>query len=369
MRLGASEGSVPFVTDARKDPRSVPRGRLVEGVRLIFIALLGTAGFQVGDQIGAESTAKTLLFVFLGSCVGYVMGGVMGRTTARAVSGMEREFRRKPAAEVAAGVAGLVVGLVISLLVTYPLLQLPPGAAWPTIVFVYLTLSSLGYRVGSVKRDELFAMLGLKPRAAGVAAGEVGVIDTSALIDGRIADLVGTGFLSGSLLIHSGVLQELQSIADSSDQKRRTRGRRGLDVLAELQRAPTVEVVLVEEPGVYDVDAALVRLARERGGALITADANLSKVAEAVSVPVRQINTLAAAFRAPWVPGDEMSVRLVKGGREHGQGVGYLDDGTMVVVEEASDRIGHSVSVRVTNVIQTSTGRMVFAALAEPGSS
>ncbi|MBI2237631.1 MAG: hypothetical protein HYU54_03785, partial [Actinobacteria bacterium] len=169
-------------------------------MRLIFVALFGTAGFELGTQIGAESTSKTLLFVFLGSSVGYVMGGVMGRTTARAVSGIEHQFRRTPAAEMAAGVTGLVVGLVIAFLVSFPLLRLPPAAAWPTIVFVYLTLSSLGYRVGSAKKDELFAMVGLKPRAAGVSRGEVSVIDTSALIDGRVADLVNTGFLSGSLL-------------------------------------------------------------------------------------------------------------------------------------------------------------------------
>lgn len=347
---------------------SEPRGPLVEAVRLIFVALFGTAGFQVGTQIGTETTGKTLLFVFLGSCLGYVIGGVIGRTTARAVSGLERDIRRTPAPEMAAGTAGLVVGLVIAALGTFPLLRLPPGAAWPAIVFVYLTLSSLGYRVGRAKKDELFAMVGLKPRAAGVGRAEVSVIDTSALIDGRIADLVSTGFLSGSLLIHSGVLQELQRVADASDPRRRARGRRGLDVLAELQRAPTVEIVLVEEAGVTDVDAALVRLARERSGSLVTSDANLAKVAEAVSVPVRQVNTLAAAFRVPFVPGDEVSIKLIKEGREHGQGVGYLEDGTMVVVEDARDRIGDDVSVRVTNVLQTSTGRLVFAAMAEPGS-
>lgn len=139
-------------------------------------------------------------------------------------------------------------------------------------------------------------------------------------------------------------------------------------MLAELQRAPTVEIVLVEEAGVTDVDAALVRLARERSGSLVTSDANLAKVAEAVSVPVRQVNTLAAAFRVPFVPGDEVSIKLIKEGREHGQGVGYLEDGTMVVVEDARDRIGDDVSVRVTNVLQTATGRLVFAAMAEPGS-
>jgi uncharacterized protein YacL len=162
---------------------------------------------------------------------------------------------------------------------------------------------------------------------------------------------------------------ELQTIADSSDPNRRTRGRRGLDVLARLQKDPRVETVLVEEDGVTDVDAALVRLARERGGTLVTADVNLAKVAAAVSVPVRSINALAAAFRAPLAPGERLALKLVKEGREHGQGVGYLDDGTMVVVQDAMEFIGNDVTVKVTNLLQTSTGRMVFATLSGDASS
>jgi uncharacterized protein YacL len=193
------------------------------------------------------------------------------------------------------------------------------------------------------------------------------VIDTSALIDGRIADLVATGFVSGTVLIHEGVLRELQAISDSSDPSRRTRGRRGLDVLVELQKSPTIQFQLVEEAGVVDVDAALVRLARESNASLITVDHNMAKIAEALRVPVAQINALASKFRMPYSAGDELVVRLVKDGREHGQGVGYLDDGTMVVVEEASDLIGGQVEVRVRNVLQTTTGRMIFATVEPAG--
>jgi uncharacterized protein YacL len=203
----------------------------------------------------------------------------------------------------------------------------------------------------------------MKPRATARAGGDVHVVDTSALIDGRIADLVSTGFISGTVLLHEGVLRELQAISDSSDPRRRTRGRRGLDVLVELQKAPTVQFQLVEEPGVQDVDAALVRLARERSASLITVDHNLAKVAEALRVPVAQINALASKFRLPYAAGDELVVRLVKDGREHGQGVGYLDDGTMVVVEDAAALIGGQVEVQVRNVLQTTTGRMIFANL------
>jgi uncharacterized protein YacL len=352
------------------------RGRLVEGVRLVFIAVLGAAGYQLGaggyafaDGAGATSGPRVLLFVFLGAGCGYVLGGVFGRLTLEAVSGLERELRRVPAAQIAGGVVGLVVGLVVAVLLSVPLLFVPLAYAWPASTFVFLTLGSLGMRLGKAKYEDLFALFGMKPRASVRTAGDLHVIDTSALIDGRVADLVSTGFVSGTVLLHEGVLFELQTIADSSDPKRRARGRRGLDVLAEMQRAPTVQFQLVEEAGVLDVDAALVRLARESGASLITVDHNLAKVAEALRVPVAQINALAARFRVPYASGDDVVVQLVKEGREHGQAVGYLDDGTMVVIEQASARIGDEVEAKVRNVIQTATGRMIFANLPEPATS
>ncbi len=339
-----------------------PRGRFVEFVRLIFVALFAAGGYIVATRLSQPSTTgRTLLGVVLGSGIGFVLGGVLGRQTATAVSSMEREFRRVPAAEIVAGAAGLIVGLAIAALSTVPVFRLPPLAAWTTVAFVYVTLGYVGYRIGRTMHAELFALIGLKPRAA--ARTDVFVLDTSALIDGRVLDLVKTGFLTGDVLVHAAVLQELQAIADSSDPHRRRRGRRGLDVVTELQRAPTVHVHLVEETLAQDVDAALVRLARERGASLITTDHNLSKVAQALSVPVPQLNDLAAAFQLPVGPGDELTVELVKEGREHGQAVGYLDDGTMVVVERARDRIGSAVPVVARNVIQTATGRMVFASL------
>jgi len=349
--------------------KPIPRGRLVEFVRFIFVTLFALGGYEIGANVWIPKSdpGRTVLGIVLGALVGYVAGGVFGRQTAQAVSAVEREFTRAAPAEIAAGVAGLVVGLVIALLLSIPLFRLPQAAAWPAIAFVYLTFPYLGYRVGRARSTELFSLVGLKPRAAGSGRAEVNVIDTSAFIDGRVLDLVRTGFLSGVLLVPRGVLGELQRIADSSDANRRGRGRRGLDVLAEIQRDPTVEVLLVEEEAMGDVDAGLVRLARDRGGAVVTADANLVKVAQALSVPVRSINALAAAFRIPFLPGETLNVRLVREGRDHGQAVGHLEDGTMVVVEEAAAHIGSEVDVRVTNVLQTSTGRMVFASLAGSG--
>ncbi len=339
------------------------RGRVVEGVRLIFMALLGAVGYQLGAARIDASNRSTVLYVFLGAACGYVLGGVFGRLTLEAVSGLERELHRRPAAEIAGGVVGLVVGLVIATLLSVPLVFLPTFYGWPAALFLYIVLGSLGTRVGQDKHEDIFALVGMKPRVSARATGDLHVLDTSALIDGRVADLVETGFISGSLLVHEGVLRELQAIADSSDPQRRTRGRRGLDVLVELQKSPLVQIQLVEEAGVVDVDAALVRLARESGASLITVDHNLALVAEALRVPVAQVNTLASRFRTPVSAGDDLQVRLVREGRDAGQAVGYLDDGTMVVVEEATAAIGSQVAVRVRNVIQTTTGRMIFATL------
>jgi uncharacterized protein YacL len=345
------------------------RGRVVEGVRLIFIALFGTGGFLAGGTFASESTSLALLCIFLGAAVGFVIGGVAGRLTLRAVSGLEQELRRKPAPQLAGGVVGFIISLVVAALLMVPLLFVPQAAAWPAIVFVYLVCGSLGFRLGEAKYEDIFGLVGMKPRASVAGRGDLHVLDTSALIDGRVADLVATGFVSGTVLLHDGVLRELQAVSDSSDPNRRQRGRRGLDVLVELQKAPTVQFQLVEEAGVLDVDAALVRLARERGATLITVDHNMAKVAEALRVPVAQINALASKFRVPYSAGDEISVRLVKEGREHGQAVGYLEDGTMVVVEKAVEEIGSSADIKVTNVIQTTTGRMVFGVLAPDGES
>jgi uncharacterized protein YacL len=341
---------------------SSPRGRLVESVRLIFVVLFAAAGYTVATRLVPTTTTKTLVGVVLGTSTGFVLGGVLGRQTATAVRTTEQDLRKVPAAEIVAGVGGLIAGLAIAALLSVPIFRLPPLAAWTSVAFMYVTLGYVGFRIGRTKHEELFTLIGLKPRAA-AAKGRVFVVDTSALIDARILDLVQTGFVSGDVLVHGAVVRELQTIADSSDPQRRGRGRRGLDTLGELRRAPTIEMHLVEEDGIADVDAALVRLARERGASLVTTDHNLSKVAQAVGVSVPSVNDLATAFRMPVGVGDEVGVQLVKEGRESGQAVGYLEDGTMVVVESARDEIGTEVSVVVRNVIKTTTGRMVFANL------
>jgi uncharacterized protein YacL len=353
------------VSEPQPPTKPATQGIFVELVRLALVALFTAGGWQIAEALSVQETGR-LLIVVLGSLIGYVAGGIIGRRAVVAVSAVEREFQRMPASELLAAVLGLILGLVIAALASIMLFQLPPAAAYPTVALVGLILGYVGYRLGRAKRDELFGVFGLKTQAFTVSADEVNVIDTSAFIDGRVLDVVRAGFMGGVMLVPRGVLDELQRIADASDPTRRARGQRGLEVLGSLQREPSVEVQLDEsEPAGGDVDAVLIRLARERSGSLVTGDANLAKVAGALDVPVRSVNALAEALRPSLLPGEEVTVRLAKEGREHGQGVGYLDDGTMVVVEGGRERLGSDVRVTVTNVLQTTSGRMLFARLGE----
>ncbi|HXY72422.1 MAG TPA: PIN domain-containing protein [Actinomycetota bacterium] len=340
----------------------------MELVRLIMVGLFAMAGWTVTTRIGKVTTGRLALGVFLGAGIGFVLGGVFGRHTASAATRVEREFRRIPAPEILAGAVGLVVALLPAALLSIPIFHLPPTASFPSVALLYYVCGYLGYHIGRSKSDELFAMFGVKTRAAGTREGEVLVLDTSAILDGRIESLIRMGFLSGTMLVSRRVLGELQAVADSSDPTRRTRGKKALDMLVALRRDPTVDVHLVDDEKTSrttDVDAALVRLAKDRGAALVTNDANLAKVAQALDVQVRSIHALADAMRPPVTVGERVNVRLIREGRESGQGVGYLDDGTMVVVERASRHIGDTVTLVVTNVLQTSNGQLVFGKLAD----
>lgn len=193
------------------------------------------------------------------------------------------------------------------------------------------------------------------------------IVDTSVIIDGRLADIGATGFVEGHLIIPRFVLKELQAIADSSDHLKRARGRRGLDMLNRIQKDPNMDVVISEEdfPKIRDVDAKLVKLAKSLDAKIFTNDYNLNKLAELQQVQVLNINDLANALKPVILPGEMMSVRIVREGKEHGQGVAYLDDGTMVVVNDARDKIGQKLNVAVTSVLQKPAGRMIFAEIKE----
>ncbi|MGZ8515020.1 MAG: PIN domain-containing protein, partial [Candidatus Limnocylindrales bacterium] len=275
-------------------------------------------------------------------------------------------------AEFVTAVVGLLLGLLMGLLLGFPLSGLaPPFGTWlPLGVSIFLGLGMVGLTVA--KRRDLVAAaeaVGLVRRPPG--EGQHGlvpgdpriVVDTSAIIDGRIAEIVESGFIYGTLVIPRFVLEELQHIADSSDALRRNRGRRGLDILNRMQKEPATPVEIVEDdvPDVTEVDAKLVALARARSRVILTNDFNLNRVAELQGVRVMNINSLANAVKPAVLPGEELRVRVIQEGKEAGQGVGFLDDGTMIVVEGGARHIDHDLDVAVTRVLQTVAGRMIFA--------
>jgi uncharacterized protein YacL len=268
------------------------------------------------------------------------------------------------AAEFALGVGALVVGLLMGLLVGVPLSALggTAGAVLPPVAAVTLAIGMLA--VTLYKRDVLIPALGgLLPGGRRGGGPQQVVIDTSAVIDGRIVDIGRTGFILGTLVVPRFVLDELQRIADSPDALRRNRGRRGLEMLAALQRdsVSPVEVSEGTYPEVEEVDAKLVAYARDHGAAILTNDFNLNRVAELQGIRVLNINELANAVKAVVHPGEEMTVKIIQEGKEPGQGVGYLEDGTMIVVEGGSRFMEREVGITVTRVLQTVAGRMIFA--------
>jgi uncharacterized protein YacL len=224
-------------------------------------------------------------------------------------------------------------------------------------IVVSIFAAYLGARVGAKQRISL----GRLAPVAMTGGGAPKLLDTSVIIDGRIVDIVRSGFLDGPLLLPRFVLRELQNIADSSDAMRRTRGRRGLEVLTKLQALAPLEIVEREFDGVNEVDAKLVLLARERGAKLVTNDFNLNRVANVEGVSVLNMNELANAVKPVLLPGEELRVALIKEGKESHQGVGYMDDGTMIVVENGRRLVGETVDVSVTSALQTAAGRMIFA--------
>jgi uncharacterized protein YacL len=275
-------------------------------------------------------------------------------------------------AEFVTAVAGLVLGLLMGLLLGQPLSNFPePFGTWlPLGVSLFLGLGMVGLTVAK-RQDLLLAAeaIGLvrRPDTDTQREAKVGephiVVDTSAIIDGRIKDIVESGFIYGTLVVPRFVLDELQHIADSSDTLRRNRGRRGLEILGQMQKdSPTpVEIVEDDVADVPEVDAKLIALAKSRSRAILTNDFNLNRVAELQGVRVLNINSLANAVKPAVLPGEELRVRVIQEGKEAGQGVGFLDDGTMIVVEGGSRFIDRDLDVSVTRVLQTVAGRMIFA--------
>ncbi|MEO6579174.1 MAG: PIN domain-containing protein [Candidatus Limnocylindria bacterium] len=268
------------------------------------------------------------------------------------------------AGEFGLGVSAIVVGLLMGVLLGIPLAQVGGtlGSYGPPVVSVFLAVMMLGATMQ--KRDVLLpALAGWIPGARGRSPSNRVVVDTSAVIDGRIVDIAKTGFVLGTLVVTRFVLDELQRIADSPDAMRRNRGRRGLEMLSALQKDAVTSVEISEStyPEVEEVDAKLMAYARDHGSAILTNDYNLNRVADLQGIRVLNINELANAVKAVLHPGEEMTVRIIQEGKEAGQGVGYLDDGTMIVVEGGLRHMDTDLPITVTRVLQTVAGRMIFA--------
>ncbi len=308
----------------------------------------------------------------LGAIIFYLMTFWAVRYVVDFIKRLEEGLLKAPILDLIFGTIGAILGLLVAFLVNFAL----EGIRLPIIndvvpIFLTLIFGYLGFRVGFKKRDELlslFANRNHKKKAGHLEEKEqlqsnIKLLDTSVIIDGRIADICQTGFLEGTIVIPQFVLEELQHIADSSDALKRNRGRRGLDILNKIQKELPIKVEVYEGDfeDIQEVDSKLVKLAKITHGTVVTNDFNLNKVCELHNVKVLNINDLANALKPVVLPGEEMVVHVIKDGKEQDQGVAYLDDGTMIVVEEGRNYIGKTINVLVTSVLQTSAGRMIFA--------
>ncbi|WP_274308598.1 PIN/TRAM domain-containing protein [Solibacillus daqui] len=311
--------------------------------------------------------------VAIGAALLFVLSFALSDYFVKLITWSEEKLFKLPASDLLFGTLGLIVGLSVATLAGVAINQMNiPVITAVVPAILSIILGYLGFRLGFTKREELLQMFSGKSskKRIGDAPGkdaeiqeQYKLLDTSVIIDGRIADISATGFVEGVLVVPQFVLTELQHIADSSDTLKRTRGRRGLDILKRLQdeRASTVLITEIDFEDVSEVDLKLVRLAKKMDAKILTNDFNLNKVCDLHRVEVLNINDLANAVKPVVIPGEDMQVVVIKEGKEHNQGVAYLDDGTMIVVEGGRSYIGQVITVSVTSVLQTSAGRMIFA--------
>ncbi len=350
---------------------------IVRLVGMVVLAVLGVSwGLNLGNLAGANPGPNTfspewyaLTFGLVGALIGLVLTPYI---TTRPIRALRSIFSRVSAQNLFSALIGLVVGLIIAALLAYPLSLLPQplGSLLPFVGVIVL-----GYMGAAVflmrQKDILSVFSSLLGKAApqqekestSLTDSRTILLDTSVIIDGRIADIARTGFLPGALLIPRFVLAELQYIADSPDSLRRQRGRRGMEVLATLQKDPNVVVRIsdIDVEGTREVDDKLVILARQMRCPILTNDYNLNKIAEFQGVTILNVNELANAVKSVLLPGEILGIRVIQEGKEINQGVGYMDDGTMVVIENGREFINREITVMVTKVLQTAAGRMIFA--------
>ena len=332
-------------------------------LRLLLVVVCSVSGYILALYLPSYLPALKTWGIWI-----KLVGALTGFIFALLALSIEKIIKKAPLKVILGGTFGLVLGLVIAQLLGYIFSGLQnPGIRISASVILSCTFGYIGLVLGGKKIEEikwpgwsLFTKGSLK-RSGGK------ILDTSVIIDGRIADICETDFLEGPLVVPQFVLQELQHIADSADNLKRARGRRGLDILNRMQKGDTVEVKVVDEdyPDIREVDAKLIALAREMHAKIITNDFNLNKVAQLQGVPVLNINQLANALKPMVLPGEILNLLIMREGKEQGQGVAYLDDGTMVVVENASRLLGQEVEASVTSILQTTAGRMIFTTLKE----
>lgn len=342
---------------------------MVDGIlfRILLMFIFGIAGW-IGTAVSDISGWLWQLIAGLG-------GGLFGLLilpylAARPAQWFRTRIERQSPNEIIGLIVGLFIGLIFSALLYLPLSRLPGryGAYSPVIAAILLSLFFVW--IISIKSKEILLILGFKITEAGyykpsLLGGERFLVDTSAIIDGRIADISATGFLYGTLVIPQFVLLELQHIADSNDGLKRNRGRRGLEMLNRLQKGPDIplQILDIDFPEVADVDNKLLMLAKKLSAPVITNDYNLNRVAELQGIRVLNVNELTNAVKPVFLPGEEIEVKIIQEGKESGQGVAFLDDGTMVVVEGAKRHMNNKVEITVTRVLQTPAGKMIFAQL------
>lgn len=342
-------------------------------VRLLSMLVFSYGGYRVALLLNDNYILRTpqqalaiIVGIILGLLIGYVVGGPLGRATANILGDLESVFYKVSGTDIFFSTVGALIGLLIALIPSVALFQF--GYAGDIIsVVLFLLFGFAGARVGIIKRSELSAVFGLGAGFGGGGEAQARILDTSVIIDGRVVDIARAGFLDGTMVVPRFVLAELQAIADSADTLKRSRGRRGLDVLNALQRLDNVRVEITDQdfPEVMGVDAKLTALSKVTGMPLTTNDFNLNKVAEIQGVKILNINELANALKPVVLPGEEMKVKIIREGKEPGQGVGYLDDGTMVVVEHGKKMVGNEAAVVTTSVLQTPAGKMIFTELKE----
>lgn len=348
--------------------------RFAPFLRVLGALLYGFIGYELGVALAGtwDLTAATAPTIWSATIAGAVLGFALSpwlviapaRAAINALRAVEME-------DLVAGTIGLAGGLLFAALLTFPISRLPPpfGNILPfvgVLIFGYLGATLL-----VVRKEDFYSLLRLNRRREAPAPAALPeprpeqalLLDTSVIIDGRIADIAKTGFLLGKLTVPRFVLNEVQYIADSADSLRRARGRRGLEMLDRLQNTPEVTIEFIDQdPGdAQQVDDKLISLAMQLDGAVVTNDFNLNRVARLQGVKVLNINELANAVKSVYLPGEEMPIRIIQEGKEANQGVGYLEDGTMVVVENGRRYLNQEVLVQVTKVLQTNAGRLIFA--------